>query len=81
MEEFSQWEKLHLYITEVTEEICGKRKNDKRQAWMTMDILDKVNEGSKLKNKDSKEEYRKLCREIQKECRKAKEDHYKKFVH
>ena len=26
---------------------------------------------------DSKEEYRKLCRETQKECRKAKEDQYK----
>ena len=63
MKEFSQWEKLHLYITEVAEEICGKRKNEKGQPWITIDILDKMNERSKLKNKDSKEEYRKLCRD------------------
>ena len=40
MKEFSQCEKLQLYITEVAEEICDKRKNKKRQPWITIDILD-----------------------------------------
>ena len=41
MKEFSQWEKLQLYVAEVAEEICGKRKNEKRQPCITIDILDK----------------------------------------
>ena len=35
-----------------------------------------MNEQSKIKNKSSKDEYKKICRAIQKECRKAKEVYY-----
>ena len=71
-----QWKKLQSCITEVAEEICGRRKYEKKQPWITIKILEKMNEGSKLKqHSHRRDEYKNMCKEIQRECRQDKENY------
>ena len=77
------WKNLKECITEVTEKICGKLSYEKKQSWMTIDILDQMKERKKLKiNKeikkddDSVRQYKQKCANIQKMCRKAKANYY-----
>ena len=75
--DYSSRKKLQIYITKVAEEICGRSKNDKKQPWITIEILDLMNEMSKRKQKDNKkEEYKRMCGEIQRKCRSTKTTYY-----
>ena len=52
----------------------------KKQPWITNEILSRMNERSKLKQQSNKrDEYKELCREIQRQCRQAKEQYYNKI--
>ena len=65
-------------ITAVADKICGKQISNKKQEWMTTEILDKRRERKQLKiklDKKSQKKYREMHRQVQKMCRKAK-DHY-----
>ena len=63
-------------ITEVAEEICGRRKYEKNQPWITIKILEKMNERSKLKqHSHRRDEYKNTYKEIQRECRQDKENY------
>ena len=52
----------------------------KKQPWITNEILSRMNERNKLKQQSNKrDEYKELCREIQRQCRQAKEHYYNKI--
>ena len=71
------WNNLKRCITEVANDLCGKSRPEKKQAWITIEILDKMKKRSHIKNQRNKrEKYLELCRDIQKSCRKAKERYY-----
>ena len=54
-----QWQKLQSCITEVAEEIRGRRKYETKQPWITIEILEKMNERSKLKQQSHRrDEYK-----------------------
>ena len=60
------WNKLKESIENVTEEICGKEQSQKKQNWISADILHKMEERRICKNMNEEEKYKKLKHEIQK---------------
>lgn len=77
MEANELWNKIKKCVEVTAEEICGKDKQDKKQKWMTIDILKKMEERRKLKSLVNTEcKQKELTKEIQRECRKAKKNYY-----
>ena len=71
---------LQSCMTTVGEEVCGRREYVKKQPWITTEILNRMNERSTLKQQNNKrDQYKKLCREIKRQCRLAKEKHCNKI--
>ncbi|KAG1683135.1 hypothetical protein GQR58_010144 [Nymphon striatum] len=74
------WNKFKKDIHEVAHQSCGKNNPEKKQPWITVEILNLMIERRKLKNpKNSKNNirYKQMCRNIQKSCREAKETYYR----
>ena len=69
------WCKLKKNLELVAEEICGKNQSQRKQSWMTTDILRKM-EKRICKNMKDEGKYRKLKHEVQKLCREAKDKYY-----
>ena len=77
------WNKLKEGIASVAEEIYGKEQLPKKQNWMNLEILRKMEVGRKCKNTKEEEQYKKLKHEIQKLCREAKDQccKYLKYIY
>ena len=77
---FNQWIKLLSCMKTVAEEVSGRRKHVKNQPWITIEILSRMNERSKTETtkqqNNKREEYKKVCRDIQRQCRLAQENYY-----
>ncbi|KAG1668804.1 Craniofacial development protein 2 [Nymphon striatum] len=74
------WNKFKKDIHEVAHQSCGRNNPEKKQPWITVEILNLMIERRKLKNpKNSKNNirYKQMCRNIQKSCREAKETYYR----
>ena len=67
--------KVKEQILTIGNEICGNKKLEPRQQWMTEEILEKMEQRKVQKYKDIAR-YKLLDREIRQECKQAKEDHY-----
>ena len=70
------WYKLKENLELCAEEICSKDQSQKKQSWMTTDILCKMEERRMCKNMKDEGKYRKLKHEVQKLCREAKDKYY-----
>ena len=66
-----KWTKLKEAITESAKEIIPKKQQKAKKKWMTKEILDLME--TRRVNKDSKEEYEKLHKQIRTKCKEAKE--------
>ena len=62
-------------ILNIGNEICGNKKLEHKQQWMTEEILEKMEQRKVQKDKDIAR-YKLLDREIRQECKQSKEDHY-----
>ena len=66
-----RWNNVKKALTESAEAVLGKSEKRKRAAWMTEEILQKMEERRKVKNDKSR--YKEIHVDIQKKCREAKE--------
>ena len=73
----NQWNNLKLSIEKGLEEALPKKDRKKHQAWMTDEILDKMDQRRKYKRDGDKDRYNELDREIRADCKRAKEEWYK----
>ena len=71
----SKWNKVKEQIINIGKEICGNKKLEHKQQWMTEEILEKMEQRKERKYKDIAR-YKLLDREIRQECKQAKEDYY-----
>ncbi|GFS02704.1 endonuclease-reverse transcriptase [Elysia marginata] len=91
MDPEQRWNNIKTTIKETADETVGKKKqeakqhwmttegkktHEAKQHWMTTEILDMMEERRKKKDLMTPEKYREMCHNIQRECRKAKEDYY-----
>ena len=67
----SVWKSLKSRIEEVVEEMIPKRPKEKKQKWMTDEIMQLMKERRSKKN--DKKEYRRIDKEIRTKCKIAKE--------
>jgi hypothetical protein len=72
-----QWTALRESMTKAAEENLPKKAREKKQPWMTNEILEKMKKRKKTKNVDPVR-YSQLKKEIEKECTKAKEEWWNK---
>ena len=73
------WKQLKESISQVADNICGQAECSRQQPWITVEILQKMAERRRLKNRlddDSKKQYKMMNKAIRKMCREAKEKHY-----
>ena len=75
MGDTSKWNKVKEEIVNIGNEICGRKKLEHKQQWMTEEISEKIEQREEQKDKDITI-YKLLDREIRQECKQAKEDHY-----
>lgn len=66
------WNFIKYNIVEIQNNTIGTAKNDKKQQWMTDEILDLMNERRKYKTRDISK-YKKTNKLIRRKCRDAKE--------
>ena len=74
------WALIRESITQMADNICGKKEQEKQQPWITTEILQKMTERRNLKNRnetESKNQYKEINKSIRRMCREAKEEHYK----
>ena len=76
MDTNQKWIRIKNTIKDAAMEVIGKKRREKKQQWMTEDILDLMEERRTKKDSLSRLEYRNLTGEIQRKCRKAKDDYY-----
>ena len=67
------WENISKSMTQAASNVLPKKKKEARQDWMTPEILKKMEQRQKWNKKD-KVKYVKLNREIEKDCKLAKEN-------
>ena len=75
------WSQIKACINSVAEEICDTKESRIKQKWMTGDIMRMMEERRRCKlvlTAESQQRYRRLRREIQKSCRKAKNEHFER---
>ena len=73
------WENLKSCISTVADQVCKNDKQEMKQEWMTIEILKKMEYRAKVKLEDGNtqsDRYKKINKEIMKDCRKAKECYY-----
>ena len=75
MGDTSKWNKVKEQILNIGNEICGNKKLEHKQQWMTEEILEKMEQMKEQKDKDIAR-YKLLDRERRQECKQAKEEHY-----
>ena len=75
MGDTSKWNKVKEQILNIGSEICGNKKLEHKQQWMTEEILEKMEQRKEQKDKDIAI-YKLLDRKIRQECKQANEDHY-----
>ncbi|KAI5742924.1 hypothetical protein M8J77_012730 [Diaphorina citri] len=71
------WNNLKKAMTTSAEETIGTEKLKAKQKWMTLDILKLMEERKKLKNSEDSEDkikYKQMKKEIQKLCRRTKDE-------
>ena len=73
------WKEIKQQVVEVADLICGKKTKEKKQQWMTPEILGLMEQRRKSKNIISKAEYKIITKNIQRACRKAKENYYQQL--
>ena len=66
------WQEIKERVEEVADSICGRRTPVKKQQWMATEILEMMDQRRKVKAQINREEYKKLCQDIQRESRKAR---------
>ena len=71
----SKWNKVKEQILNVGKDICGNKKLEHKQQWMTEKILENMEKRKEQKDKDIAI-YKLLDRYIRQESKQAKEDHY-----
>ena len=71
----SKWNKLKEQILNIGKEICGNKKLEHKQQWMTEEILETMEQEKEQKDKYIAR-YKLLDRDIRQECKQANEDHY-----
>jgi len=80
MDEIDQiWKTLKSSIEDIVEEICGKEEFQKKQKWMNVHILSKMEERRKYKmlnTEEGQKKYKELKQLIQKLCREAKNKYF-----
>ena len=69
------WNKLKEDIA-IVAEMCERDRMSKKQNWMNSEILNKMEERRKAKNRKDDGRYTRLKHEIQKLCREAKDKYY-----
>ena len=69
-----EWAKIKSAIENAMKITLTNKENTKRKKWMTNKILQKMGQRRQYKNND-KERYNEINKEIQNDCRKAKEDY------
>ena len=67
------WNNIKECIQITADEVCGNKNQEMKQKWMAVEILKKM-EATMSSNNKQKEP----TREIQRDCRKAKEKYYKR---
>jgi len=80
MDEIDQiWKTLKSSIGGIAEEICGKEEFQKKQKWMNVHILSKMEERRKYKmlnTEEGQKKYKELKQLIQRLCREAKNKYF-----
>jgi len=66
------WDTMRDILVETAEEIIPKKERRRKTKWMTEEILSKMGDRQKIKQRESNE-YKELDRQIKRECREAKE--------
>ena len=69
-----EWVNIKNAIQNAMKITLPKKENTKRKKWMTNEILQKMGQRRQYKNED-KERYNEISKEIQSDCRKAKENY------
>ncbi|KAG1661666.1 putative uncharacterized transposon-derived protein F52C9.6 [Nymphon striatum] len=72
----TKWKQIKECISEIAENSVGRITPEKKQVWMTKEILEKMKKRKDSRNKGKQTEVNKWNKEIKKDCRKAKEDYY-----
>jgi len=73
------WLRIKTSLTEVAEEVCGKRTQEYRQNWMNAEILQKMETRRQYKKDQSEfgqKRYKDLKHEVQKLCRQPQNQYY-----
>ena len=73
----NQWIALRESMTSAAEEVLPKKKREQKQPWITQEILEKMKERKIAKNVDPVR-YKQLKKEVDSDCRKAKEEWWNK---
>ena len=74
------WQNIKSCIVATADQVCGKHIPEKRQKWMTDEILQKMEARRKLKNDETESgqrKYKDLKHEVQRLCRQACNAYYK----
>ena len=75
------WNNIKECIQITADEIWGNNNQEMKQKWMTVEMLKKMEDRRRIKNQatmSSNNNQKELTREIQRDCRKAKEEYYKR---
>ena len=75
----SLWDNIKSCIAATADQVCGKHIPEKRQKWMTEEILQKMEERRKFKNDESvlgQRKYKDLKHEVQRLCRQARNAYF-----
>lgn len=70
-----EWKAIKDSMTSAAEEVLPKKKRERKQEWMTDEILRKMKERKEAKNRDA-QKYKRLRREIDAMCVEAKENYW-----
>jgi len=75
----SLWSDIKTCITDTATQICGSQIREKKQPWITTEILQKMEQRRQHKNDKSHEgqkTYKELKHTVQRLCRQAENMHY-----
>ncbi len=73
------WHEIKSRFEEVTDNICRKKTSEKKQQWMTTEILGMMEHRRKSRNNISHKDYKTMSKNIQKACRKANKSYYQQL--
>ena len=71
------WKNLKGCLSKTVDAVCGKKTKTGKQNWITVEILNKMEERRMWKKNEKK--YRSLSKVIKRMCRKAKSQYYNKI--